>query len=222
MLFTKGNLALRDHKRNGKRVFLFEQHKKGYVKFVSEVEVIDIDFFEAYDRSAALRISIQFFFKRKGNSVPYRPALISLAVDRFEPTTLYDPSETQKERFVNTRVGQGAYRKRIIHRWEYKCAVTGFDNLQVLVASHIVPWAQADDRQKLDVHNGILLSPTFDALFDRNLITFENSGRIILSNAIEKEAFVKIGITGIERIKNLSAYNHHYLDSHRSRFLSNE
>ncbi|TXF79464.1 HNH endonuclease [Chryseobacterium sp.] len=222
MQFTKGNLALRDHKRNGKRVFLFEQHKKGYVKFVSEVEVIDVDYFETYDRSSEPRIGIKFFFQRKGISVPYRLALISPAVDRFESNALYHPSETQKERFVNTRVGQGAYRKRIIHRWEYKCAVTGFDNLQVLVASHIVPWAQADDRQKLDVHNGILLSPAYDALFDRNLITFENSGRIILSNAIEKEAFLKIGITGIERIKNLSAYNHHYLDSHRSRFLSNE
>ena len=223
MQFTKGNLALRDHNENGKRVFLFEQHKKGYVTFLSEVEVIDVDYFETHDRSAELRVGIKFFFKRIGIFVPYRRDHLSQEVEIVAETGgLYYPVETTKERFVNTRVGQGAYRKRIIHRWEYKCAVTGFDNLHILVASHIVPWAQSDERQKLDVHNGILLSPTYDALFDRNLITFENSGKIILSDAIEKDAYLKIGITGIEHIKNLSEHNHHYLDSHRSGFLSSQ
>ncbi|MBF6607883.1 MAG: HNH endonuclease [Flavobacterium sp.] len=220
MTFTKGNLALRDHKENGKRVFLFEQHKKGYVKFLSEVEVIDIDLFETPDRNFLPRVGIKFTFKRQGIFLPYRPELLNPPIDLVaDPLGLF-PLETQKERFVNTRVGQGAYRKRIIHRWEYKCAVTGFDHLQVLVASHIIPWAESDDNQRIDVNNGILLSPTYDALFDRNLITFENSGKIILSDAVEMEAFNKIGVSGHESIKNLSEYNHTYLDSHRNRFLS--
>lgn len=116
---------------------------------------------------------------------------------------------------VTTRVGQGAYRKRIIHRWEYKCAVTGFDKLDILIASHIVPWAEATDMERLDIHNGVLLSPTYDALFDRSLISFENNGHIILSDAIDYKAYKKIGVSGTERIANLSRYNIEYLERHR-------
>ncbi|RZK01892.1 MAG: HNH endonuclease [Flavobacterium sp.] len=128
------------------------------------------------------------------------------------------PNITERQGLVTSRVGQGAYRKRIIHRWEYKCAVTGFDKLNVLIASHILPWANADDNQRLDVHNGILLSPNYDALFDRNLISFENSGKIILSNSISLDAFKKVGVSGTEKINNLSTYNLEYLDKHRDNF----
>ena len=216
MVFTKGNLALRDHVRHGKRVFLFEQTQKGFVRFVSEVEVIDADYFETHDRSGATRIGIKFFFKRAGIILPYRPELLIHEIQlAAEAESIYN---TQQIRFVNTRVGQGAYRKRIIHRWEYRCAVTKFDKLPVLVASHIVPWADANDNQRLDVHNGILLSPTYDALFDRTLISFENSGKILLSNAVEKKAFEKIGVSGRERINDFSSNNFEYLEQHRSRF----
>jgi 5-methylcytosine-specific restriction enzyme A len=68
------------------------------------------------------------------------------------------------------------------------------------------------------VHNGILLSPTYDALFDRHLITFENTGRIILSDKIETQAFQKIGVSGSEKIKSLSNYNFDYLEKHRLKF----
>ena len=45
MKFTKGNLALRNHLQNGRRVFLFESEKKGYVKFLTEVELYDADYY---------------------------------------------------------------------------------------------------------------------------------------------------------------------------------
>ncbi|MBQ20486.1 MAG: hypothetical protein CMD31_06980 [Flavobacteriales bacterium] len=224
MKFTKGNLALRDHLLNGKRVFLFESEKKGFVKFISEVEFFDADYFETHDTAGKLRLGIKFFFKRKGAYVPVQPSLFDtplIAADSQEQYEIKIPNETERKGLVTSRVGQGAYRKRIIHRWEYKCAVTGFDKLNVLIASHILPWASADDNQRLDVHNGILLSPTYDALFDRHLITFENTGKIILSDSIEPIAFNKIGVSGQEKIQNLSSYNFEYLNKHRIRFWEN-
>lgn len=217
MVFTKGNLALRDHQKNGKRVFLFEQAAKGYVKFISEVEVIEVDFFETHDRQGSTRIGIKFFFKRAGIFIPYQPSLFDEPILQVAEPGIFPIYETDTHRFVNTRVGQGAYRKRIVHRWEYKCEVTKFDNLKILVASHIVPWAEANNDQRLDVNNGILLSPTYDALFDRNLISFENSGKIILSDIIERQAFEKIGVTGQEKIHNFSQQNQIYLEQHRRR-----
>lgn len=218
MKFTKGNLALRDHLQNGKRVFLFESALKGYVKFVTEVEVFDVDYFETKDTTGVLRIGIKFFFNKIGAQIPYYQGIttkVSILADPHVQLELNTPGITERRGLVTSRVGQGAYRKRIIHRWEYKCAVTGFDKLDVLVASHIVPWADSTDNERLDVDNGILLSPTYDALFDRHLITFENNGKIILSDAIDPSAFNKIGVTGVEMIKNLSQYNLDYLERHR-------
>jgi 5-methylcytosine-specific restriction protein A len=221
MKFIKGNLALRDHLKNGKRVFLFEIEGKGFVRFISEVEFYDVDFFETHDTKRELRQGIKFFFKRKGANIPIQSSLLDATSFVSEPDTDYEiniPNTTERRGLVTSRVGHGAYRKRIIHRWEYKCAVTGFDKLNVLIASHILPWANADDNQRLDVHNGILLSPTYDALFDKHLISFENTGKIILSNNIELQAFNKIGVSGKEKIQHFNQYNFEYLNCHRNTF----
>jgi 5-methylcytosine-specific restriction protein A len=61
MEFKRGNLALRDHKLNGKRVFLFESVSKGLVKFKCEVEVVDEGFFETHDTAGAIRLGINSF-----------------------------------------------------------------------------------------------------------------------------------------------------------------
>ncbi|MBZ0326802.1 MAG: HNH endonuclease [Altibacter sp.] len=223
MEFTRGNLALKDHLLNGKRVFLFESEEKGFVRFISEVECFDVDYFETHDTLGKTRIGIKFFFKRIGVSLPLIP---NKTRQVSEPPLLVDyavtpPNETERKGLVTSRVGQGAYRKRIIHRWEYQCAVTGFDKLDVLIASHIVPWSKSNDNERLDVHNGLLLSPTYDALFDRHLISFENNGKIILSNAIELQAYEKIGVHGTEKINKLSPFNLGYLDRHRDQFNEN-
>lgn len=224
MQFTRGNLALRDHIKTGKRVFLFESESKGFVRFKSELEFYDVDYFETKDTSGTTRIGIKFFFKREGAYIPIQPALFDQPALVAEPNSIYEmnlPNETERKGLVTSRVGQGAYRKRIIHRWEYKCAVTGFENLNILIASHIVPWSESTDNERLDVDNGLLLSPNYDALFDKHLISFENNGKIILSDTIEMQAFQKIGLSGVEKIQDLSSYNLHYLDRHRLSFNNN-
>jgi len=223
MEFTRGNLALRDHLKTGKRVFLFEYVKTGYVKFVCELEFFDTGFFDTHDTAGKSRIGIKFFFKKAGVELKVRPEQLDQLQLFDVPQKTYDiiiPNSTERQGLVTSRVGQGAYRKSIMHRWEYQCAVTDFDDPRILIASHIVPWKDATDEQRLDVDNGILLSPTYDALFDKHLISFENDGKIILSKEIEPIAFEKIGVSGHERIRDLSFGNKQYLDQHRNRFAS--
>jgi 5-methylcytosine-specific restriction protein A len=218
MQFVKGNLALREHKERGKRVFLFEIERNSLVKFVGELEFFDADYFETPDRNGEIRIGIRFFLKRVGAFLPVNPEQLSLNTINDEPSKLLElniPNVTERAGLVISRVGQGAYRKRILHRWEYKCAVTEFNRLDVLIASHIVPWATSTNDERLDVNNGILLSPTYDALFDKHLISFNNDGKIILSDSIEVSAFNKIGVTGKEKIAGLSQYNFDYLRRHQ-------
>jgi 5-methylcytosine-specific restriction protein A len=221
MQFIRGNLALKEHLNIGKRVFLFEIEGGGLVKFISEMEFYDADYFETPDINGTNRIGIKFFLKRIGVSIPVMPEQFSDYSLVQEPHNLIEfnqPTVTERSGLVTSRVGQGAYRKRIIHRWEYKCAVTNFNKLDILIASHIVPWSKATDHERLDVNNGLLLSPTYDALFDKHLITFDNKGKIILSDQIEQAAYQKIGVTGKEQINDLSRYNIEYLERHNKIF----
>lgn len=216
MEFIRGNLALRDHISSGKRVFLFKYKQKGYVKFEGEMEFFDYGLFEIPDRTGVDRIGIKFFFKRKGINLGVQPKDLEITNEPIEEyNNIILPNVTERAGLVTSRVGQGAYRKSILHRWKYKCAVTQFNNPKVLIASHILPWKQAKDEQRLDVDNGILLSPTYDALFDKKLISFENSGKIILTDELLKYPIDKIGITGKERISDLSDGNKKYLNHHR-------
>ena len=222
MQFIKGNLALKDHLNRGKRIFLFEIEGGGMVKFASEMEFHDADYFVTPDRNGNDRIGIQFFLKRVGVSIPVSPNQYTLQPINQEPLKALElnfPTITERSGLVTSRVGQGAYRKRIIHRWEYKCAVTNFNKLDILIASHIVPWSKATDHERLDVNNGLLLSPTYDALFDKHLITFDNKGKIQLSDKIEFSAYQKIGVTGKEQIVDLSMYNVQYLERHNQIFI---
>ena len=217
MRYIKGNLALKEHLNQGKRVFLFEYERSGIVKFISELEFYDADYFDAPDINKNQRIAIRFFFTRKGVHLLIAPK--QLEITEFAQGEIYKndytiPNITERTGLVTSRVGQGAYRKRIIHRWEYQCAVTGFKKLDILIASHIVPWAKSTNEERLDVHNGILLSPVYDALFDKHLISFDTKGKILLSDVIDANAYHKIGVTGKERIQNLSSYNQVYLERH--------
>ena len=77
--------------------------------------------------------------------------------------------ETRKQ-MVNLRVNQDAFRNMILNNYENRCAITGIDIPELLVASHIIPWADREDT-RLDPENGICLSALYDKAFDKGLIT---------------------------------------------------
>lgn len=219
MEFTRGNLSLRDHLKNGRRVFLFQQSRKGFVRFVSEMEFFDCDYYETHDTSGKIRRGLKFFLKKKNAVVTYE--LDQLNLFAAEPSLEYlKPTVTERSGLVLSRVGQGAYRKSIINRWENKCAVTEFNDSRVLIASHIHPWKDSNDDERLDVSNGILLTPTYDALFDKHIITFDNSGNIVLAESVKVSEYKKIGISGKEKIRKFNSENISYLERHQNLFNS--
>jgi hypothetical protein len=91
----------------------------------------------------------------------------------FQVRTRTPPDSTEAVRLVVQRVGQDIFRSSLIEYWNGKCAVTGLDVLGLLRASHIKRWADCEsDTERLDVFNGLLLSPHLDALFDKGWVTF--------------------------------------------------
>ena len=92
--------------------------------------------------------------------------------------------ETERKAIIQSRVGQGAFRKSLFEKYQGRCIVTGIDHPKLLVASHIKPWSVSSNKERLSVENGLLLSATYDRLFDSGLITFDKHGKIFLSSFI--------------------------------------
>ena len=122
------------------------------------------------------------------------PEVLKKAFEAKKQRSISKPRETSKYRFQNTRVGQDWYRAQLLKIWKHKCAVTGFSNPKILVASHIKPWSLCTEEEKLDENNGILLSPSLDALFDKHLISFKDSGEIVINPNISDEEALKLGV----------------------------
>ena len=127
------------------------------------------------------------------------------------------PNETERKGLVTSRVGQGYYRQQILEKWNGRCAVTGIATRSVLIASHIVPWSESNAEERLDVNNGILLSPNFDAIFDKHLISFEDDGSILISPKISVEDRNALGLLDSIQIP-VSDGMPSYLKRHREKF----
>jgi predicted restriction endonuclease len=83
------------------------------------------------------------------------------------------------------RIHQAFFRQVVLSSYEYRCCITGLCLPQVLIASHIVPWA-VEEEFRTDPSNGLCLSATFDKLFDSGLISFTNDLNMIASSKLLK------------------------------------
>jgi putative restriction endonuclease len=103
--------------------------------------------------------------------------------------------DTEADRIQKVRIGQDRFRDALMTYWHSSCPLTGISNPALLRASHIVPWAKCDsDEQRLDVHNGLLLSSLWDAAFDAGLVTFDELGRAVASPRLCSKASSALGI----------------------------
>jgi hypothetical protein len=101
--------------------------------------------------------------------------------------------DTDAERLVRVRVGQDVFRENLLRYWSSRCPLTGISEPSLLRASHIKPWAECEtDAERLDVHNGLLLSALWDAAFDAGLVTFEDDGTPIFLPSLSDTARVEL------------------------------
>lgn len=84
---------------------------------------------------------------------------------------------------VKRRKGQNYFRRMVLSNYNSRCALSGIDIQQLLLASHIIPWAE-DKKERLNPCNGICLSALYDKAFDQGLIGFNSQYKTVLSNRI--------------------------------------
>lgn len=125
-----------------------------------------------------------------------------------------DLPETERNAIVRSRIGQGVFRTNLIKYWG-KCAITGCESTEVLKSSHIKPWRSSNNKERLDKFNGLLLVPNLDSAFDNGLISFDNEGKIIISNLLYDSDRNKLGIHTELCLRKIETHHISYLDYHR-------
>lgn len=91
-----------------------------------------------------------------------------------------------KDRVVKTRVNQHVFRDMVMANYLGKCAISGIDVAELLLASHIVPWAE-NKEERLNPENGICLSALYDRAFDQGLIGFKTDYSVIVSETLKRK-----------------------------------
>ena len=124
--------------------------------------------------------------------------------------------ETERSVLMKSRIGQGLFRKQLLEKYNNSCVITGINEKKLLIASHVKPWAACTNDERLSVENGLLLSPTFDKLFDCGLISFTELGKILISSQLSKDVVGKLNISAGDKFDlKISTALKHNLEYHR-------
>lgn len=146
-------------------------------------------------------------------------------VKELEKMTTIINTDTYAE--VHERIGQNVFRSVILEIYNSRCCVCGLNIKEVLRASHILPWSE-NKPNRLNPENGLCLSATYDAAFDKYLISFDDNYRMLVSpyirefytNETAKEYFERYEGEQITLPYKFSP-NKEFLNKHRENLVGN-
>jgi HNH endonuclease len=144
-----------------------------------------------------------------------KPDLIALDIQHI----IEQPNieNTEKTSLIQSRIGQGKFRDSLIKLWG-GCSVTGCTQITLLVASHIKPWNISSNQERLDPYNGFLLLPNLDKAFEQGFVSFDITGRILISNELPE--YKLLGISSEMKI-SIQEQHKSYLEHHHSHVYKN-
>lgn len=210
MLFWEGEEKHSSDKRvveatkNGDEIHLFyrEVHHTPFVYF-GQISLTDFQLKEDAPSEFVFRINeqsseIDVFKEVREHAAEYK----TLAI-------------TEQEQIVISRLGQGSFRRNVIRLWG-SCSVTGLQSVSLLRASHIKPWKNSDNKERLTPYNGLLLIPDYDFLFDRGYISFKNNGNVLVSQRLSSFARKVFEVRDDLRLRRVFPESKEYLEYHQT------
>ena len=88
--------------------------------------------------------------------------------------------------------------KEDVHEYMPKCPFSGITEERMLTASHIKPKQKCLEEgnldQAMDKLNGLSLTPTYDRLFDRGYISFDDIGNLICGTLLSPITWKRLQI----------------------------
>ena len=199
---------------NRKPPRIFMKSNSEYYEFMRDVALPNISYLSIFKLRNLYDGSIWYYFKI---FIDYRPDIVgykTLEESRQEDIInhSFGISVKEKEKLIKARIGQGEYRNKLLEECPY-CPFTMVNDERLLIASHIKPWVKSNDKEKIDPKNGFMFTPTYDKLFDRGFITFENDKTLKVSPWLSPMNQKRLGIYNGMLIEKLS------LDDKREKYL---
>jgi predicted restriction endonuclease len=107
-----------------------------------------------------------------------------------------DPTlnKTERHELVKARIGQSAFKNKLLRRSSCKCELCGISDPRFLNASHIKPWCEFNSMERLDADNGFLLCPNHDVVFDTGYISFDHDGEILISSSLGETSWSDLNL----------------------------
>jgi putative restriction endonuclease len=133
------------------------------------------------------------FMNRQGDLVFESESILAECkhetIEEAHPELVFDLKDLKgevKERLVKTRVSQSVFRQMILKTYQNQCAISGIDLPELLVAGHIVPWAD-DEHNRLNPENGLCLSSLYDRAYEKGLICIDTDYKLLISKRLKAE-----------------------------------
>lgn len=192
---------------------IYVNAKSEYYEFMREVGLPNISYLSVLKLKDENK-SIVYYFKI---FIDYKPDIIGYQMpeEKVQEEDIESDekiSKKRKENIIQARIGQGKYRTKLLEECQC-CPFTMVNDERLLIASHIKPWANSNNREKIDPKNGFIFTPTYDKLFDRGFITFDEDKTLIVSPWISPMNQKRLGIYTGKKVDKLP------LDDKRIKYL---
>lgn len=154
---------------------------------------------------------IHFYFK------------LFFADNSTELNNVYETTENLKNTNININInnnirkGQAKYREKLLEDCSF-CPITLVNDERILIASHIKPYAKSNEKEQFDVNNGFIFTPTYDRLFDKGFISFNDDKTMLVSVWLSPLNQKRLNIYNGKKIEKLPLNDERkkYLEYHRN------
>lgn len=194
-------------------------------KLLREIGIPNISYISVLKLKNQIGKIIYYFkpFVSYSNEIISYKQLSITETKELEEIESSNKSNTEITNLKASRIGQGKYRESLLENMPF-CPFTRINDERLLRASHIKPWVSSDNKEKTDPKNGLTLSPTYDVLFDRGFISFENDGSLLVSPFISPMNQKRLEIKNGKKI-NIEIFFDEprikYLQYHRENIFQN-
>jgi predicted restriction endonuclease len=102
-----------------------------------------------------------------------------------------------------------------VEQLEIACRVTGVMDRRHLKAVHIKSWDSCSEAEKMDRHNGLVLSPHVAHLFERGYISFTDDGELLVARQLNSTVMKRWALPSTIAARAFAAKQRPYLAWHR-------
>ena len=155
----------------------------------------------------------------EGDPTPGSPAAIRRMARSW--SGLADDAEYAETRIRQlmgdeARAGQGSYRDSVMSLAGSRCCLTGLATPELLSVHHIKFWLSSTNEERLDPQNGLVLAPTYGVAFMSGLLSFDDDGRMLISELMEPADVARLGLRSAPGLVLRSDRQRAYLAWHRA------